>query len=219
MCRRRVTARSASTSRLSRYPFQACKALTTNSKFILNHIFASEGGSTTVRPGALEQVMRFLDTKAELNLVLAGYVSEFLAKLLEVYYTELSKFILENTRRTVLLVQHMCDVSVAHQVVFPLLFRGEKGAELENSVLEKKMEREAAEAVLRPLRVKVLKDLWTRCTATQHVEYINNVMWAFKEAVSLSTKDEKYKTYLYDTLYSKHIVAGLFEFMLATQVG
>ena len=166
----------------------------------------------------MEPLHRFFETKGELNIVLAGYVSDFLAKLMEVHYTELARHILESQQRTSALIQHMADVSVAKQVVYPLLFRGDKCAELDTSVLERKLEREATESALRPLRIKLLKDLWARCSTVDEPEYVVNVLWTFKEAVVTQTKDERAKSFLHETLYSKHLVNGLFEFAMATQV-
>lgn len=192
--------------------------LTTNSKFILNHIFATDGSTTTVRAEKFDQLLRFFETKAELNIVLAGYVAEFIGKLMEVYYCELTKYLFDNPAKLEAIVGHLNDLSVSKGVVYPLLFKGSKGIELETSVLEKKLERENVENTLRPLRMKLLKDIWQRCVNKDDPEYINNVMAMFKEAVSASSKEEKYKAFLFETLYSKFVVNGLFEFMLSTEV-
>ena len=192
--------------------------LTSNSKFILNHVFATEGTITTVRGEKLDQLLRFFDTKGELNIVLAGYVAEFLGKLMEVYYCEVSKYLFDNPARIEAIVSHLNDLSISKGVVFPLVFKGSKGIELDTSVLEKKLERENVENALRPLRMKLLKDIWQRCVHKDDAEYVNNVMAMFKEAVNVSSKEEKYKAFLFETLYSKFVVNGLFEYMLSTEV-
>lgn len=206
-----------SNDRKYRYPFSAYKALTTNSKFIINHLFITEGDSVKVRTDAFEKILRFFEPKTELNVVLAGYVSEFLSKLIELHYSEFSRFLLDNPVHTNVLIQHLDDVSVTKLVLYPLLFRGERDSDLESSVLEKKLERESIELALRPLRLKLIKEVWQCCAISTNTEVITNTMWLFREAVT-ATKDEKAKVFLYDSLYNKTIVGGLFEFMLNTDV-
>ena len=208
---------SDSYDRKYRYPFAAFTALTTNSKFIINHIFISEGDSVKVRADTFEKILRFFEGKTELNVVLSGYVSEFLTKLMELNYSEVSRFLFGNPARTNILIQHLDDVSLTKQVLYPLLFRGERDSDLETSVLEKKLERENIEMVLRPLRLKLIKDIWQRCATSTDTEVVVNTMWLFREAVT-ATKDEKSKIFLHDSLYSKAIVGELFELMLNTDV-
>lgn len=162
--------------------------------------------------------MRFFDTKVELNIVLAGYVADFMGKLMEVYYYELCRYVFENPQRLALIAQHAYDTSICKNVLYPIIFQAGKDLDLETSILEKKLEREHIEKLLRPQRAKLLKDIWDRCFNSQNVELIVNVFGMFKDAVMKSPKEESYKAFLYDTLYSKPVVHSLFQFMLNTDV-
>lgn len=210
---------SVSTSEVTRFPLQASRALNSNSKFILNHLFVTEEYQTKVRADNFDLILRFFESKGELNVILAGYVSEFIAKLMDVYYYEVSKYLFDNPAKLSLITQHLYDTSVCKNIVFPVVFKTEKDIDLETSVLEKKLEIEQIDKLLRPQRAKLLKDLWNRYSTSQNVELITNVLLMFKDAVNRSPKEESYKIFLHDTLYSKPIVNSLFQFMLNTEVG
>jgi len=185
---------------------------------VLGHLFVEEGYSTTVRADRMEHVMRFFEPKAELNVVLAAYVSEFVGKLMDVHYYEVSKYLLGSPQKLNWLVQHMYDASVCKSILMPLIFKPERDIDLETSVLEKKLEREQIDKTLHPLRVKLLKDVWARVLSSQDAELTTNVLQMFRDAVRRSSGEERFKSFLHETLYSQQTVDGLFKFLLNTDV-
>lgn len=167
----------------------------------------------------MDQILRFFEPKADLNVVLAGYVSEVIGKLMEVYYYEVSKYLLNNPQKLNWITQHMYDTSVCKNILTPLIFKPERDIDLETSVLEKKLEREHIDKLLRPLRAKLLKDIWAKYISAQNVELVTNLLQMLKEAVNRSTKEESFKSFLHETVYSQNMVDGLFKFLLNTEVG
>ena len=203
---------------ITRFPLQASRALNSNSKFILSHVFVTDGYSTKIKADALDQILRFFDNKGELNVILAGYVSEFIAKLMDVHYYEVCKYLFDNPVKLGWITQHMYDTSVCKSVIQPIIFKTEKDIDMETSVLEKKLEMEHIDKLLKPQRAKLLKDIWNKYYHSQNVESVINMLYMFKEAVQRSQKEESYKIFLHDTLYSKPIVNSMFQFMLNTEV-
>jgi len=201
-----------------RFPLQASQALNTNSKFILNHIFDTQDLKTTVKPEALDQLLKFFENKNEINIVLSGYVSEFISKLMEVNYYEVCKYLFENPLKLASITQHLYDSSICKDIFIPIIFKPDRDMDMENSVLEKKLEIEQIDKFLRPQRIKLFKDTWNRYYSFQDVDSIINLLKMFKEVVARQSKDENYKAFLHETLYNKEIVNSLFQFMLNAEV-
>lgn len=195
---------------------QASKALTSNSKFILDHLFVIVDGENKVKVDQFEQLIRFFDVKIELNIVLAGYVSEFINKLMEVYFDELACYFFDRPQKLNAVIYHLYDASICKSIVSPLVFRSDH--DMGNSILENKIKKEQIEKLLRPHRARLVTDIWNRCVNSQNVEFVPNVLCMFKEAVTRSPKEEIFKMFLYDTLYSKSIVSSLFQYMLNVEV-
>lgn len=214
----KLIARSESISKVMRFPLQASKALMSNSKFILNHLFVTEGYQTSVKAVNFDQILKFFDTKAELNIILAGYVSECLGKLMDVYYFEICKYLFDNSPKFSSIIQHLYNTSVSKNIIYPIIFKADKDFDLETSVLEKKLEREQIEKLLRPQRTRLLKDIWNKYFNSDNVELVTNILMMFKDAVNRSPKEENCKVFLHDTLYSKPLVNSMFQFMLNTEV-
>ena len=209
---------SGNISNIKRFPLQASRALNTNSKFILNHIFTTKDYKTLIKPESFDPILQFFDSKEELNIILAGYVSELIGKLMDVYYFEVCKYLFDNPSKLALITQHLYDASVCKNIIQPLIFKPEKDMDLETSVLEKKLEIEHIDKLLKPQRAKLIKDIWNRYYNSQNVELVSNILFMFKEAVTRTSKDENYKIFLHETLYSKPIVNSLFQFMLNNEV-
>lgn len=186
---------------------------------ILGHLFVEEGFSTIVRADRMDSVLRFFEPKGELNGILCGYVSEFIGKLMEMYYYEVSRYLLNNAQKLGWLMQHLYDASLCKNVFVPLIFKPDHNVDLETSVLEKKLEREMIDKQLRPLRAKLLRDVWSRNLNSTNVELLTNILQMFREAVNRSSKEENFKSFLHETLYSHHMVDALFKFLLNTDVG
>jgi len=166
----------------------------------------------------MDYILRFFDNKNELNIILAGYVSEFFAKLMDVYYFEICKYLFDNPTKLMLITQHLYDTSICKNIMCPILFKIDKDFDLETSVLEKKLEMEQIDKLIRPHRAKLLKDLWHKYYSSQNVEVVMNIMHMFKDAVTRTPKDESLKNFLHDTLYSKPVVNSIFQFMLHNDV-
>lgn len=186
---------------------------------VLDHVFATNDTGTAVRAQGIEQLLCYFDAKEETNIVLAKYVSEFISKMMEVAYYEVCGYLLERPARISSIITHMSNVSVAESIVYPLVFSGEQRTEQETSVLEKKLEREARKAIQRPLRAKLFSDLWNRCVKVKdEPDYVDNVLAMLRRAIAAPPKDDSYRSFLCETVYSKKVVGELFELLLSTLV-
>ena len=181
-------------------------------------MFETDGLRTTVKQEAFDQLLRLFENKNEINIVLSGYVSEFISKLMEVHYHEICKHFFDNPSKLTLITQHLYNISVCKEIFISIIFKPDKDIDMETSVLEKKLEFEQIEKLLRPQRIKLLNDTWNKYYSLQIIEPIINFLKMFKEVVTRQYKDEHYKAFLHDTLYNKDIVNSLFQFMLNTEV-
>lgn len=182
------------------------KILTCKSDLITDHLFSSEGEKKTLIKRNFDSILAFFNTKEEVDIVLAGFVSDVVEDLLCNEYDIVSNYLFGNLSVIDQFIRHSYDYSVCRKILQSLLFQKDTGLnyDMDEQKKEKQFDR----------RILIAFDrLFLKLNTSKDNEVCSNILSLIKEAVDLEEEDKEKIDYIKTTLYSESSLNALFSFL------
>lgn len=153
-------------------------------------------------------ILAFFDTKEEVDIVLAGYVSEIIEDLLSNEYDIVSDYLFGNLTFIDQFIRHSYDYSVCKKILQSLLFQKDTGLSYGMEEDKKKEEKEFDRRIL-----IAFDRLFLKLNTSKDNEVCSNILNLIKEAIDLEENDKEKISFLQTTLYSESSLNALFSYL------
>lgn len=202
---------------LKRFPLNASKILQSKSSFILDHFFEGEKNELKkIKEKNFLKILKFFDTKKNLNALLAGYVSKTFENFIYMYHYAILDFLNKNEKVIENIIYHSYNNSIVEKIIQNLLFRM-KADDLENSQLEIKLETSRIEKITFPLKIKITSKLINQLKNKENNFYPNNIIDMFNKLLIFEYKTDEIREFLQKTMYEKENILVFFNFLIETK--
>lgn len=176
---------------------------------ITNHFFKQDKDEKVLRTDNFYELLRFFEAKDEVNIVLAGYVSDVIEDLLLNEYKLVSDYLLSNLTIIENLIRHSYDYSVIKKILSPLVFQKSNG--LSYSVIEDEENKD--DRKLSKNLLVVASKLLNKLKEGDSEEACANILNMFIDVIDLDDDEKSRIEALEELLYSERTMGILFDFM------
>ena len=173
----------------------------------MDHLFTTKEETKTLNKSNLDLLLSFFDTKEEVDIVLAGFVSEVIEDLLVNDYGIVADYLFSNLNFIDQLIRHSYDYSVCRKILQSLLFQKDSGLSYDMGE-EKKEEKEFDKRIL-----IAFDRLFLKLNTSKDNEVCSNILNLIKEAIDMEEDEKEKIEYLRVTLYSESSMNALFSFL------
>lgn len=203
--------------KIKSFPLNASKILQSKSSLILKHFFiGNKNELKRINEKTFLKLVKFFETKNNLNTLLCGYVSKTIETLIYMYHYAILDFLNQNGNIIDNIIYHSYNSSVVEKIIQNLIFRM-KPEDLENSTLEIKLETSKIQKQSFPLKINLTLKLINELVGENNIYLQNNVIDMFEKLIIFEYKTDEIREFLKSTLYEKKNIIVFFNFLIETK--
>ena len=204
-----MTQINVNTCKFIRFPLNASKILMCKAKLITHHFIRQDKEEKTLVTDNLDTLLSFFEDKNQIDIVLAGFVSDVIEDLLLNEYKLVSDYLLSNLNIIENIIRHSYDYSVIKKIISPLVFQKNNG--LSYSVIEDG-ENKPDKKLSKNLLI-VSEKLINKLKDPSDEEACANILNMLSEAIDLDDDEKSRIEALEQLLYNEKTINIIFEFL------